>query len=360
MPRQIARQAMVALAASFALLAAPAAHAQQGPAKDIVFVLGNNLFSAPAFAAVENGYWAKQGLNVRLKLVASGREITQALNAGEAQLGGANMGTTTASARASGNMLKGVIPYYNDAAYIAVAGGRGIIGRTDRGVSKEAKSLVGKKIGSLAGSTQEVYLREYLARNGLDIKQVQVVNVPVPDMPISLAQGLVDATVPWEPYLSQSLRELGENSVAVSRGAPGLVADVIGVLANEKYIAENKSLLEKFAIGLAEGTQFVRKNPEETAKIATYHLDGLNITDAIEGIKQMAWDPRISVCTDEGLLRTGNDMVKEGLIKGAGFKSAGEFAERSILDKVAKDQPQLFDDLPPLPASVSECKGALK
>ncbi|MBD3816999.1 MAG: hypothetical protein IE913_11260, partial [Halothiobacillus sp.] len=41
-------------------------------------------------------------LNVRLKLVASGREITQALNAGEAQLGGANMGTTTASARASG------------------------------------------------------------------------------------------------------------------------------------------------------------------------------------------------------------------------------------------------------------------
>jgi ABC-type nitrate/sulfonate/bicarbonate transport system substrate-binding protein len=360
MTHNVTRRAALAIAASVALLAAPAAHAQQGQAREVVFVLGNNLFSVPAFAAIENGYWAKQGLNVRLKLVASGREITQALNAGEAQLGGANMGTTTASARASGNMLKGVIPYYNDAAFIAVAGGRGIIGRADRGVSNEAKSLVGKKIGSLAGSTQEVYLREYLAQNNLDIKQVQVVNVPVPDMPISLSQGLIDATVPWEPYLSQSLRELGKNAVVVSRGAPGLVADVIGVLANEKYIAENKDLLEKFAIGLAEGTQFVRKNPEETAKIATYHLDGLNLADAVEGIKHMAWDSRISVCTEEGLLKTGNDMVEEGLIKGAGFKSAGEFAERSILDKITKEHPNLFDDLPPVPTSVADCKGALK
>ncbi|MBS7700656.1 MULTISPECIES: ABC transporter substrate-binding protein [unclassified Chelatococcus] len=347
-------------AAAALMLASPGtALAEQPTAKEVVFVLGNNLFSTPAFAAVENGYWAKRGLNVRLKLVASGREITQALNAGEAQLGGANMGTTTASARASGNMIKGVIPYYNDAAYIAVAGGRGIVGRKDRGVTADAKSLVGKKIGSLAGSTQEVYLLEYLARNGVDPKQVQIVNVPVPDMPISLMQGVVDATVPWEPYLQQSLRELGDNGLVVSRGAPGLVADVIGVLANEKYIADNKDLLETFALGLAEGTQFVRQNAAEAAKIATYHLDGLNVADATEGIKHMAWDPRISICTDEGLLKTGNDMISQGLIKGAAFKSANEFAERSVLDKVMERNPELFADLPPLPANLSDCKGAL-
>ena len=32
----------------------------------------------PAFVAVENGYWAKQGLNVKVKLTASGRAVTQA------------------------------------------------------------------------------------------------------------------------------------------------------------------------------------------------------------------------------------------------------------------------------------------
>lgn len=353
----LASAVAVTVAAPFS---APAALAQQQKAKEVVFVLGNNLFSVPAFVAVENGFWAKRGLNVRLKLVASGREITQALNAGEAQLGGANMGTTTASARASGNMIKGVIPYYNDAAFIAVAGGRGIVGRVDRGITKDPKSFIGKKVGSLAGSTQEVYLREFLAGGGVDIKQLQVVNVPVPDMPISLSQGVVDATVPWEPYLSQSVRELGANAVVVSRGAPGLVADVIGVLANEKYIAENKALLETFALGLAEATQFVRKNPGEAAKIATYHLDGLNLADAAEGIKHMAWDPRISICTEDGLLKTGNEMVAKGLIKSAAFASAGEFAETSILTKVQKENPALFADLPPLPEKLSDCKGALK
>ncbi len=344
----------------FCGLSATHAQAPQAKAKEVVFVLGNNLFSAPAFVAVENGYWAKRGLNVRLKLVASGREITQALNAGEAQLGGANMGTTTASARASGNLIKGVIPYYNDANYIAIAGGRGIIGRADRGITTDPKSFIGKKVGSLAGSTQEVYLREFLSLGGVDIKQVSVVNVPVPDMPISLSQGVVDATVPWEPYLSQSVRELGSNAVVVSRGAAGLVADVIGVLANEKYITENKALLETFALGLAEATQFVRKNPAETAKIATYQLDGLNLADAAEGIKHMAWDPRISICTDDGLLKTGNDMVKQGLIKGAPFTSASDFVDTTILAKVQKENPQYFDDLPPLPATLAACKGALK
>lgn len=324
----------------------------------VTFVLGNNLFSTPAFVAVENGYWAARGLDVQLRLVASGREITQALNAGEAELGGANMGTTTASARAAGNMLKGVIPYYNDASYVAIAGGRGIVGRADRGITTDPASFVGKKVGSLNGSTQEVYLRQFLAEGGVAIDQVEVINVPVADMPISLSQGLVDATVPWEPYLSQSLRELGDNGVSVSRGGDGYVADVIGVLANEAFIDANQELLEQFALGMMEATQFVRENPSEAAQIATYYLDGLNIDDAAQGISFMDWDPRISICTDDGLIKTGNEMIEGGLIVAETFV-AGDFADRRVLDKVLSEHAELIADLPALPGSIEECKGAL-
>jgi NitT/TauT family transport system substrate-binding protein len=360
----LARLGALAVALSAVVTAIPQAAAQTQDAskkpRETVLVLGNNLFSVPAFVAVENGFWAKRGLNIRLKLVASGREITQALNAGEAHLGGANMGTTTASARASGNMIKGIAPYYNDANFIAVAGGRGIIGRSDRGiVANDAKSFIGKKVGSLAGSTQEVYLREFLARGGVDIKQVQIINVPVPDMPITLAQGLVDATVPWEPYLSQSLRELGPKGVVVSRGASGLVADVVGILAKDKFISENRKLLEDFALGLAEATQFVRRNPASAAKITTYYLDGLNIVDAIEGIKHMAWDPRISICTEDGLVRTGNEMIEQNLIKTSTFK-AGDMADKSIMTKVMAENAQFFNDLPPLPKTLAACKGDIR
>ncbi len=347
-------------AAGLALaLAAPASQAADEP-RSITFFAVNNVFAVPAFVAVEEGLWAKRGLNVKLKLVTSGREVVEALQAGEAQLGGASFSTTTASARASGNMLKGVIPYYNDALYIASASGRAIIGRGDRGiVAGEAKSLIGKKVAYLTGSTQDVYLRAYLALNGVDFNTLQVVSVPVPDMPISLTQGLVDAAVPWEPYTAQVIRELGGNAVEVSRGAAGLVTDIVGVLANEKYIDAHQDLLEPFALGLADATQMVREKPQHAAEIATWYLDGLKLEDATDAIKHLTFDPRVSICTDIGLVETGNGMVKDGLIKMAQPFVADDFRDLRVLTKVTREHPELFSDLPPLPERRENCKGPL-
>jgi ABC-type nitrate/sulfonate/bicarbonate transport system substrate-binding protein len=124
-----------------AQLAGPA-QAQQ----KLTYIVVNNLFSTPAYVAAENGYWAQQGLDVAVKLTGSGRAVTQAVQAGDAQFGHAALSTTIASARASGNMLKGVIAYYNAADYIAKAGGRAIIGRKDRGIdANNPKSMEGKK-----------------------------------------------------------------------------------------------------------------------------------------------------------------------------------------------------------------------
>ena len=185
------------------------AHAQM---KEVTFIVVNNLFSTPAFVAVENGYWAKQGLNVKIKLTASGSQVTKALQAGEAQFGHAALSTTIASARAGGNMLTGVMPYFNAAEYIAL-GGRAIIGRKDRGIdAANPKSMEGKKIGYLRGSTNDVYLRQWFKKNKLDISKSTLINLPVADMPISITQGVVDAVVPWEPYSSQAIRELGPNA----------------------------------------------------------------------------------------------------------------------------------------------------
>lgn len=328
--------------------------------KEVTFIVVNNLFSTPAFVAVENGYWAKQGLNVKLKLTASGRQVTQSLQAGEAQLGHAALSTTTASARASGNMLKGVMPYYNAADHIAKAGGRAIIARKDRGIdAKNPKTMEGKKIGYLKGSTNDVYLRQWFKREGLDISKSELLNVPVENMPITLVQGQVDAVVPWEPYTAQAVRELGPNAVVVSRGEASLVTDIIGVVAHENWIGKNYDLLEKFSIGIAQAAQFIRKDPKGAAEIDTRYLDGLNVADAVEALKWVSWDPRISVCTVEGLVQTGNDMVKAGLIKMSRPFAPEDFYDDTVLKRVMEKHPEFFSDLPPLPKTLAECKGKL-
>jgi ABC-type nitrate/sulfonate/bicarbonate transport system substrate-binding protein len=327
--------------------------------RDVTFIVVNNLFSTPAFVAVEKGYWVAQGLNVKLKLTASGRQVTQALQAGEAQFGHASLSTTTASARASGNLIKGVMPYFNAAEYVAL-GGRAIIGRRDRGIDPaDPRTLVGKKIAHLTGSTNEVYMRQWFNRHGLDIGQSQLVSVPVEDMPITIRQGLVDAVVPWEPYTAQAIRELGSNAAIVSRSEPGLVTDVIGVVANEDWIKRNYDLLEKFSIGIAEAARFIRQDPKAAAEIDTLYLDGLNVADATEGLSFLRWDPRLSVCTEYGVARAGNDMIKEGLIKRAKPFEPTEFYDKTVLDRVMASHGELFSDLPPLPEKLADCKGQL-
>jgi len=327
-------------------------HAQM---KQVNFIVVNNLFGSPGFVAVENGYFAEQGLDVKIKLTASGSQVTQALQAGEAQIGHASLSTTTAAARAAGNLLKGVMPYYNDAQYISL-GGRAIIGRKDRGIdAQNPKSIEGKKIGYLSGGN-EAYMVAWFKKNHVDITKVKLINIPVPDMPISITQGLVDAIVPWEPYTSQAIRQLGDNAVVLSRAEGGLAPDIIGIVANQDWMKQNYDLLEKFSIALAQAAQFIRKNPRKAAEIDTSYIDGLNVEDATAGIKSLHWDPRVSVCTIEGMVSAGNDMVKEKLIKMNRMFTADDFVDKTVIDRVMQKHPELFSDLPPLPATLEQCK----
>jgi len=283
------------------------------------------------------------------------------VQAGDAQFGHAALSTTIASARASGNLLKGVIAYYNAADYVAKAGGRAIVGRKDRGIdAAEPKSMEGRKIAYLTGSTNEVYLREWFRRNQLDISKSQLLSVPVENMPITIAQGLVDVITPWEPYQSQAIRELGSNAVVVSRGAAGLVADAIGAVAHGDWIKQHYDFIEQFATGLAEATAFVRRNRKDSAEIATRFLDGLNVADGTEGLKWLDWDPRVSICTLEGLVLTGDEMIRSGLIKKETPFAAADFYDDTVYQRIAQKHPEFFADLPPLPKAVSECKGQLR
>jgi NitT/TauT family transport system substrate-binding protein/sulfonate transport system substrate-binding protein len=137
------------------------------------------------------------------------------------------------------------------------------------------------------------------------------------------------------------------------------VSDVVGVVADEKYIGEHLDLLEQFALGLAEAAKTVRQNPQHAAEVDTYYLDGLNVEDAVDAIRHSNWDTRMSVCMDTGILATGNGMVKDGLIKMPRPFTVEDFRDTRVIDKIMAEHPEFFDDLPPLPKTVADCKGPL-
>jgi hypothetical protein len=65
------------------------------------------------------------------------------------------------------------------------------------------------------------------------------------------------------------------------------------------------------------------------------------------------------VCTIEGLVRTGNDMIKSGLLKKDKPFVAADFYDDTVFKRIVEKSPQFFADLPPLPKTVAECKGQL-
>ncbi|HSK95820.1 MAG TPA: ABC transporter substrate-binding protein [Euzebyales bacterium] len=283
-----------------------------------VMVVSNNTHLA-AMAAAEQGFWLQHGLDVKLEVLDSGREIMTAVGAGEAQFGGVNAGTTVPPARAGGLEVSVVVPYMNNA--LAVA-----------------------DVGRVA----------LLARNDMTVDDVEFVNTEVPDMAVALEQGLVDAVVPWEPYVSQILREQGDNAVVVERGGD-YVSDVIGLATLDSLVTEQPDLVEKLILGILEGAQFVRQNPEQAAEILTSYVGGVEVADVVEGNQQTSYDPRVSVCTEKGVMDAAQALIDSGEIESEPFELK-ELLNVEMLTQLTEDNPQFFDDLEPLPEDLAGCQ----
>lgn len=77
-----------------------------------------------------------------------------------------------------------------------------IIRRKDRGIAK-ISDLKGKKIGVARQTITEFYLGRFLALNGMNIRDVTLVDVKPAQFVNAITSGEVDAIIAWQPYVSQ-------------------------------------------------------------------------------------------------------------------------------------------------------------
>src|SRR5215468_5145543 len=308
----------------------------------------SNLMHTDEYVAVQEGFYAQNGLNVKIKIFESGSDVTKAMQAGTVKFGSAST-TAVPAARAAGVPLKLMVGGMNDATSSLYDGPLGIVGRADRGITTNASSLKGKRIGVLLGSTTEQYLRLYLEKNGMTEKDVKLVNLQVPDHPVSLKQGDVDAVASWEPYVSQEISELGPKAVTLSRGE-GLLGYIVGLGVLDPTLQSSRALVLKFVTAVAEADAFIRKNPQKAAQDAANYLPGLEVNMAADAIRNhMRWDPRLSVCTQTAVKEGADELFKAGQITTSIPLTA--MMDTSVIGQVEKAHPAWFADLPPVPAN---------
>jgi ABC-type nitrate/sulfonate/bicarbonate transport system substrate-binding protein len=320
---------------------AAAAMGQQ-PAQ-LAAAVGGNMNHIPSFVGVEKGIFLAQGIDLKLKVLATGQEMSKALQAGEVQIiGSAYSNYPVAVER--GMAAKGVVGLMGDRTTRYSDNPISIWTRKGTGITG-AEELAGRKVGTPVGGTADEYLGVVLKKKGIAREKVTVLNVPPGNLVSALQGGSVDAVATWEPFGSLVQARIPD-AVLVSRGG-GHIGYYINMAVRTELIEKNPELVERYVIGMAAATQYTRQHQDEAAEVATRWIPGLEVAVAKQALRHMTFDARITAHTVAAWDENVKILLEQKKLRAPLPWQQG--IELRFIEKVTKSHPQFFTDLKPAP-----------
>jgi sulfonate transport system substrate-binding protein len=339
-----------ALLIGFALVLAGVAAGAQTPTKiKAGMVTGIDQIALPI--ALERGFFEKQGLDVAIaRPYATGVDALNALQAGESDI--VQVGVPMIGAVLRGMDLVAIGNYSGNATKAGSDATMAIIAREGSGIVKgDLASLKGKKIAASFGTINHLYILAVLEKAGLKPEDVTLVNTPPPDMTVALLAKGIDAFSGWDPWPIVAMKDV-PGAIEVIRG--GDVISYIGFnVALRSWIERNGETIEKFLAAVSEADQWMRKNPKQAAQIATRWIPGLkqDIAEAAMQFNIQQADRRLSANNYRALWSAEDRLNRLGILKTT--FDVNKHVEPKYILKVMKEHPELFSDLPPIPADVT-------
>lgn len=300
--------------------------------------------------AVERGFFEKEGLDVQIERpYATGVDALNALQAGGVDI--VQVGVPMIGAVLRGMDLVAVGNYTGNAAKAGSDATVALIAGAGSGITKDPKTLKGKKIAASFGTINHLYILATLEKAGLTPQDVTLVNTPPPDMTVALLAKGVDAFVCWDPVPIVALKDV-PGAYEVARGGD-LIAALGYNVGMRPWVEKNGATVEKFLAGLSAADQWMRANPKQAAQVATRWIPGLKleVAEAAMQFNIQQSDRRLSANSYRALYTAQERLLKGGFIKST-FEVNKHFEPKYIVD-VMKTRPQLFSDLPAIPAAAA-------
>ena len=203
-------------------------------------------YYAPMYIAKEKGYFKEQGLDVDFYYAAAA-EIVKNVATGNVQFGFPNADSVIL-AKSQGIPVKVVNTTYQH-------GLGALIFQKSSGVT-EPKDLKGKKIGVTSfGSPNYIQLQVMLEKAGMSIDDVKVEIIGTGAIVNALVSGQVDAIM-FSMLRTIELKNQGVD-VGEIRSDEFLPSHGNVLIVGDKYLTENKDVVNKFNIALNKGIQYI-------------------------------------------------------------------------------------------------------
>ena len=207
--------------------------------------------------AEEKGFFREEGLDVTLQFHTTGISGLQSLISGKADL------ATAADTPLMFTMMRGAklsILATIETSTKNVA----IVARKDRGISSAA-DLKGRRIGVPFGTSGDYFLDSYLTLNGMNRKDVILVDMKPEKMAGALHQGKVDAVSVWNPLVTTLGKELGDRGVMLHNDSA--YKETSNVVSMQGFAEQHPETIRRLLRALVRAEDFVLNNPQESQRI---------------------------------------------------------------------------------------------
>jgi NitT/TauT family transport system substrate-binding protein len=209
------------------------------------------------YVADQQGYFKKYGAKVKLVWFGNYTDSVAALSSGQLDAN-AQTWSDTMAPLAKKVDLKAVLVNDNSAGNDALM------------VSPKIKSfadLKGRTVALEQYSISHFVLATALAKNGMSIGDVKVVNLSAGDAAAAFVAGRVDAAVVWNPWVDKIASSGKGRALFTSRDMPGLVPDLL--------VAQGKALRDpvkrRDLVGMIRAwfdtEAFLKAHPDEAVKV---------------------------------------------------------------------------------------------
>jgi NitT/TauT family transport system substrate-binding protein len=126
---------------------------------------------------------------------------------------------------------------------------------------RSPKDLEGKTLAvNTLKNVAELAAKASLAKQGVDVSEIELAEVDFPDMNGALAEGRVDAAFQIEPFVSLALKE-GHRVIdrPYVGTKPGL--QIGCYFTSEQYLSQNEDVVERFREGVADTAAAIAEDP---------------------------------------------------------------------------------------------------
>jgi putative hydroxymethylpyrimidine transport system substrate-binding protein len=212
---------------------------------------------APIIVAAQKGYFAEAGLDLEIVPPADPSDPPKLVAAGRAELAVSYQPTHQIQVSQG-------LPLVRIATLISTPLNSVVV--LADGPIKSIKDLKGRKVGFSVAGTEEAILGTILAKHGLSLKDVEMVNVNFALTPALLTGRVAAVTGAYRNFELNQLALEGKPGRAFyveEEGVP--VYDELIVVANKDKLADPR--LRRFVAALERGVMFLINNPDESWKL---------------------------------------------------------------------------------------------